>query len=273
MSKADADLERSLSPMRPQPEEAPATSANLLRFRARSSSREDRALRVERPRDSAPPEDYWAERSRLGRVDFGDSSHFTKQATQTCVAADLLQAGRDADRLFRIPHEDVLPPSRMKSQYPQLTSAFRPGGALQHLDEGTEEPASLSTQRMPFVHNRFFQDEFQGSKKRASQLGEEVPDEHEAGDRIYQYNHDDSPSRFTYERYSSAQLDPLNIAPHGFSNERTLLERSNVSLDSDRHQAASISNKIIRVRREGLDSQPAGLLAAEDKPSGVSKQH
>jgi hypothetical protein len=52
---------------------------------------------------------------------------------------------------------------------------------------------------MPFVHNRFFQDEFQGSKKRMSQLGEEIPEEHLEGDCFYQYNRDSSPSRFTYE--------------------------------------------------------------------------
>ena len=256
MSQAEADLERSVSPLRPQPHALPPASANLLRFRARSASREASPPPEGRP--GGQSEDYWADRSRLARIRFGEDSNYSPAQTAQ-VAADLLETDRETDRLFRIPQEEAFPPTRKQSQYPQLTSAFRPGGALQQVDDRLEDPATLSTQRMPFVHNRFFQDEFQGSKKRASQLGEEVPDEHEEGDRVYQYFQGDSPNRFTYEPLSFAPQDPLNLAVHRFSDDRPLLERSNVLLDSDRHQAASVSSKVLRIRREGVSAPlPAG---------------
>lgn len=89
---------------------------------------------------------------------------------------------------------------------------------------------------MPFVHNKFFQDEFQGSKIRASLLGEEIPDEHVEGDHIYQYNRKESPSRYTYEPYRpplDRQGQLLDEAMCEDPDEnRQQLEKPSASLDS-----------------------------------------
>ena len=122
---------------------------------------------------------------------------------------------------------------------------------------------------MPFVHNRFFQDEFQGSKKRMSQLGEEIPEEHLEGDCFYQYNRDSSPSRFTYEP-QTPNPKPLQLlqALHPVPVNDLRLDRSLVSTESDLHQAASVSSKILRIRREGLGPQTSSHQLAPKKPDG-----
>ncbi len=110
-----------MSPLREQCEAEP--KANLLRFRARSTSKESERVALDRVSLSTPPEtqddpheDYWAARSRLARVDFGDASNHCDKDSRTRITADMQKADLEAHSLFRIPQENVQALSEVKSQ-------------------------------------------------------------------------------------------------------------------------------------------------------------
>lgn len=140
-------------------------------------------------------------------------------------------------------------PGISEKSNPLFRSFFIPSATGKRNSFQEDHKIEDTSQKLPFIHNNIFMNEYQGTKQRASLLGEEENLEvcNYAESEYYHPNAKLDEAVFESTHWNNMTNTCLQKS---HIDDRLIMNKSTVSTGSDHHQADQIKGKIIRFKKE-----------------------